>query len=122
MCSGSEAGSHLRLIDFVYHSTLGLIKNKIRFSTMPPADGGLVREVGSVVAWGQTSAGREVLLQRVVKLLRALRFRRQHRDVLDSGAAHSHVLGVRALVLAPRGVAAAVERRLVPVVPRRARI
>ena len=24
MCSGSEEGSHLRLIDFVYHSTLGL--------------------------------------------------------------------------------------------------
>ena len=24
MCSGSEAGSHLRPIDFVYHSTLGL--------------------------------------------------------------------------------------------------
>ena len=24
MCSGSEAGSYLRLIDFVYHSTLGL--------------------------------------------------------------------------------------------------
>ena len=24
MCSGSEAGSHLRLVDFVYHSTLGL--------------------------------------------------------------------------------------------------
>ena len=24
MCSGSEAGYHLRLIDFVYHSTLGL--------------------------------------------------------------------------------------------------
>ena len=24
MCSGSEADSHLRLIDFVYHSTLGL--------------------------------------------------------------------------------------------------
>ena len=24
MCSGSEAGSELRLIDFVYHSTLGL--------------------------------------------------------------------------------------------------
>ena len=23
MCSGSEAGSHLRLIDCVYHSTLG---------------------------------------------------------------------------------------------------
>jgi len=24
MCSGSEAGSYLRLIDFVYHSTLDL--------------------------------------------------------------------------------------------------
>ena len=24
MCSGSEAGSHLRRIDFVYHSTLGV--------------------------------------------------------------------------------------------------
>jgi len=24
MCSGSEAGSNLRLIDFVYHSNLGL--------------------------------------------------------------------------------------------------
>ena len=31
MCSGSEAGSCLRLIDYVYHSTLGLrvIKKKI---------------------------------------------------------------------------------------------
>ena len=30
MCGGSEAGSYLRLIDFVYHSTLGLrvIKKK----------------------------------------------------------------------------------------------
>ena len=30
MCIGSEAGSYLRLIDFVYHSTLGLrvIKKK----------------------------------------------------------------------------------------------
>ena len=28
MCSGSEAGSHLRCIDFVYHSTLGLRVNK----------------------------------------------------------------------------------------------
>ena len=29
MCSGSEAGSYLRLIDFVYHSTLGLrVKKK----------------------------------------------------------------------------------------------
>jgi len=30
MCSGSDAGSYVRLIDFVYHSTLGLrvIKKK----------------------------------------------------------------------------------------------
>ena len=30
MCSGSEAGSYSRLVDFVYHSTLGLrvIKKK----------------------------------------------------------------------------------------------
>jgi len=30
MCSGSEVGSYSRLIDFAYHSTLGLrvIKNK----------------------------------------------------------------------------------------------
>ena len=34
MCSGSEAGSYLRLIDFVYHSTLGLrvIKKKKKLS------------------------------------------------------------------------------------------
>ena len=30
MCSGSEAGSYLRLIDFVYHSTLGLRVTKKR--------------------------------------------------------------------------------------------
>jgi len=30
MCSGSEAGSYLRLIDFVHHSTLGLVvKRKV---------------------------------------------------------------------------------------------
>jgi len=29
MCSGSEAGSYLRLLDFVYHSTIGLrVKKK----------------------------------------------------------------------------------------------
>jgi len=32
MCSGSETGSYLRLIDFVYHSTLGVrvIKKKMK--------------------------------------------------------------------------------------------
>jgi len=35
LCSGSEAGSYLRLIDFVYHSTLGLraIKKRKRLRT-----------------------------------------------------------------------------------------
>ena len=35
MCSGSKAGSYLRLIDFVYHSTLGLrvIQKKKRIPT-----------------------------------------------------------------------------------------
>ena len=32
MCSGSEAGSYVRLIDYVYHSTLGLrVRRKRRF-------------------------------------------------------------------------------------------
>jgi len=36
MCSGSEAGSYLRLIDFVYHSTLDLrvIKKKKKTGLM----------------------------------------------------------------------------------------
>jgi len=34
MCSGSEAGWYLRLIEFVYHSTLGwrVIKKKRRYA------------------------------------------------------------------------------------------
>jgi len=37
MCSGSEEGSYLRLIDFVYHSTLGLtvIKKKKKNLVLP---------------------------------------------------------------------------------------
>ena len=36
MCSGSEAGSHLRLIDFVYHSTLVLrVKEREREEEEP---------------------------------------------------------------------------------------
>jgi len=34
MCSGSEAGSYLRLIDCVYHSTLGLRVIKKREAIM----------------------------------------------------------------------------------------
>ena len=41
MCSGSEAGSYLRLIDFVYHSTLGLgVIQKKRSSRGAGAAGG----------------------------------------------------------------------------------
>ena len=38
MCNGSEAGSYLRLIDFVYHSTLGVrvIKKKTPMTGPPP--------------------------------------------------------------------------------------
>ena len=36
MCSGSEAGSYLRLIDFVYHSNLGLRVIKTQYSAYPP--------------------------------------------------------------------------------------
>ena len=37
LCSGSEEGSYLRLIDFVYHSTLGLrvIKKKKNSALVP---------------------------------------------------------------------------------------
>jgi len=35
MCSGSEAGSYLRLIDVVYHSTLGLSVIKKRRRPVP---------------------------------------------------------------------------------------
>ena len=37
MCSGSEAGSYLRLITFVYHSTLGMRVIKKKKTTPTPA-------------------------------------------------------------------------------------
>jgi len=38
MCSGSEAGSYLRLKDFVYHPTLGLrVKKKKKKKKRIPA-------------------------------------------------------------------------------------
>ena len=41
MCSGSEAGSYLRLLDFVYHSTLGLRVIKQKKQRDPrPGEGG----------------------------------------------------------------------------------
>jgi len=57
MCSGSEAGSYLRLIDVVYHSTLGLrvIKKKKK-------DGGVRVDAGketSLVAdWTELEGSR----------------------------------------------------------------
>ena len=47
MCSGSEAGSYLRLINFVYHSTLGLRvtkKKKGGTAVRSHPDGGLTQE------------------------------------------------------------------------------
>ena len=41
MCSGSEAGSYSRLIDFVYHSTLGLRVRKRR-ERVPPGERGQI--------------------------------------------------------------------------------
>ena len=43
MCSGSEAGSYLRLIDFVYHSTPGfrVLKKKERLDLIDNARGGV---------------------------------------------------------------------------------
>jgi len=43
MCSGSEAGSYFRLIDFVYPSTLGLrvIKKKKNLGTLEERGGSL---------------------------------------------------------------------------------
>ena len=48
MCSGSEAGSYLRLIDFVYHSTLGLrlIKKK---KAKAPAEAATNAKIASVL-------------------------------------------------------------------------
>ena len=57
MCSGSKAGSYLRLIDFVYHSTLSLrvIKKKKNLVA--------VAEVGFDAALGERVARRDCRLQ-----------------------------------------------------------
>ena len=47
MCSGSEAGSYLSLIDFVYHSSLGLrVMKKERKPGLGPEVGGRMRAFG----------------------------------------------------------------------------
>ena len=52
MCCGSEAGSYLRLIDFVYHSTLGLrvIKKKKMPEVKHGTDGRNVTHLGIKMA------------------------------------------------------------------------
>ena len=49
MCSGSEAGPYERLIDFVYHSTLGLrvITKKRRRTCASPVEGRAVAVLAS---------------------------------------------------------------------------
>ena len=44
MCSGSEAGAYLRLIDFVYHSTLALRVIKKKKKKYPVVQNGVVFE------------------------------------------------------------------------------
>jgi len=58
MCSDSEAGSYLRLIDFVYHSTLGLRVIKKKKKSVPP---------DRVFAM-RSNAGRKLLGERQFKL------------------------------------------------------
>jgi len=57
MCSGSEAGSHLRIIDFVYHSTLGLrvINQNKKVRVLDPV--GRDAEVFEVAAFRVQGAG-----------------------------------------------------------------
>jgi len=54
MCSGSEAGSYLRLMDFVYHSTLGLrvIKNNKKVQRFGSSVSGCGLRVQEVRGWG----------------------------------------------------------------------
>ena len=47
-CSGSEAGSYLRLIDFVYHSTLGLRVEKKEDPFKP-----LIKKTRAGRSWGR---------------------------------------------------------------------
>ena len=64
MCSGSEAGSYLMLIDFVYHSTLGLRvikKRRRRFRIKQPLSSklGTIKTGKGTEAWyhpGRTAA------------------------------------------------------------------
>ena len=51
MCSGSEAGSYVRLIDWVYHSTLGLRVIQTKKKSEPCKVVGFGKEVQ--VNWSQ---------------------------------------------------------------------
>jgi len=64
LCSGSETGSYLRLIDLVYHSTLGLrsIKKKkgtlvtsLRVTSRGPVEAGSVPQVDCLICATFTS-------------------------------------------------------------------
>jgi len=52
MCSGSETGSYFRLIDFVYHSTLGLrVIKKKDYREKVEGDGSLDRDTAVERIW-----------------------------------------------------------------------
>jgi len=54
MCSGSEAGSYLRLIDFVYHTTLGLRVIKKKKKKLPSLCASDIRNHHPVGPYGRT--------------------------------------------------------------------
>jgi len=51
MCSGSEAGTYLRLIDFVHHSTLGSLAGRTRCSSRRGFTGTRARPNPSGKGW-----------------------------------------------------------------------
>ena len=67
MCSGSEAGSYLRLIDFMYHSPLGLkvmnTRKRSQFlrATIPQEVSGLTRSTIGPLDLPRTSFGSNLI-------------------------------------------------------------
>ena len=88
MCSGSEAGSYLRRIDFVYHSTLGLSVIKRKRRSTCPCGRGPWRSSSRSLAPCRTPA-RVVKCQSVVKC--QFPYRQVSMPVTSHGNASSNV-------------------------------
>ena len=99
MCSGSEAGSYLRLIDFVYHSTLGLRaikkkKSRVRTShgrTRPDPDASAAERAGGTSI--RTPATASSLYSIRFNLIHSIRFNLiradEHQNPWRGGAHHA---------------------------------